>query len=104
MAIENSINYALRIIEPVLDGKVSAVEIKHDAEARQAEQLQEDLRKSVFGSGGCHSWYVKEDADSGKSWNAMTYPYTQPYFWYRCLFPVWKDWNLIVSAHQPLRP
>ena len=99
LAIENSINYALRVIKPVLDGKVSAVEVKHDAEARHAEELQADLRKTVFGAGGCKSWYVNED--SGKSWNAMTYPYSQPTFWYRCLFPVWRDWNFIVSAHPP---
>lgn len=81
----------------MLDGKVSAVEVKPDAEARHAEELQKDLQKSVWGSGGCSSWYVKEDADSKKAWNAMTYPYTQPTFWYRCLFPIWKDWNFIVG-------
>lgn len=88
----------MRIIKPVLDGKVSAVEVKPDAEARHAEELQRDLQNSVWGSGGCSSWYVKEDADGKKAWNSMTYPYAQPTFWYRCLFPVWKDWSFIVSG------
>jgi hypothetical protein len=37
-------------------------------------------------------WYV-----NGKEWNAMAYPWAQSHFWYRSLFPVWKDWDIKVS-------
>ncbi|KAL4770612.1 hypothetical protein BDW60DRAFT_218010 [Aspergillus nidulans var. acristatus] len=88
MAAENSVNYALRILKPVLDGAASSVEVKADAENAYVESVQTALRNTVWHS-GCHSWYVNE-----KGWNAMAYPWTQVHFWYRSLFPVWKDWNI----------
>lgn len=96
MAVENAVNYSLRVIKPVLDGEASAVEARREAEVHYSNQMQRDLKNTVWAS-GCHSWYVKEDGQEGKQWNAMTYPYSQSYYWYRCLLPVWSDWNLIVS-------
>ncbi|OIW22691.1 FAD/NAD(P)-binding domain-containing protein [Coniochaeta ligniaria NRRL 30616] len=91
IAVENSINYALRIIKPVLDGEARAAEVRLEAERAYVERIQGDLQKMVFAS-GCGSWYVK-DVDGGRQWNAATYPWTQAYFWYRSLFPVWRDWT-----------
>lgn len=96
MASENTINYALRILKPFMDGKTDVVEIKAEAERDYALKMQEDLSHTVWNS-GCQSWYVKRDAEGGATWNAMSYPYSQAHFWYRSLFPVWKDWGLKVS-------
>lgn len=95
MAAENSINYALRVIQPVLDGKASAVDLRLEAEQRYVDQIQDDLQKTVWNS-GCQSWYVEEN-EQGRKWNAMSYPYSQAYYWYRSLFPVWRDWEFYVS-------
>ncbi|KAL4998898.1 hypothetical protein BDV10DRAFT_62258 [Aspergillus recurvatus] len=84
----SSVNYALRILKPVLDGAASSVEVKADAEDAYVEKVQTALKNTVWHA-GCHSWYVNE-----KRWNAMAYPWTQAHFWYRSLFPVWKDWNI----------
>ncbi|KAK9425036.1 putative L-ornithine N(5)-oxygenase [Seiridium unicorne] len=91
MAAENSINYALRVIKPVLDGKASVVDLKKEAEDEYTERVQKDLENTVWNS-GCQSWYVKDEGP-GKRWNAMSYPWTQSYFWYRSRFPVWRDWR-----------
>ncbi|KAL5342085.1 hypothetical protein BJX70DRAFT_410826 [Aspergillus crustosus] len=88
MAAENSVNYALRVLKPVLDGSAASVEVEASAEDAYIEQVQSALRKTVWHA-GCNSWYVNE-----KSWNAMGYPWTQAYFWYACLFPKWRDWNI----------
>ena len=93
MASENSINYALRILKPVITGKAATVEIKADAEVAYTNKMQDDLSKTVWNS-GCQSWYVKED--QGQRWNAMSYPYSQAHFWYRSVFPTWKDWKIKV--------
>ncbi|KAF2995306.1 hypothetical protein E8E14_004170 [Neopestalotiopsis sp. 37M] len=90
MAAENSINFALRVIKPVLDGEASVVDLKPQAEADYTERLQKDLRKTVWNS-GCQSWYIR--SDGGKAWNAMSYPWTQSYFWFRSRFPTWSDWR-----------
>lgn len=98
MAIENAVNYSLRVIEPVLDGRATVVEVKREAEERYTQQLQKSLRKTVW-AGGCSSWYNTEGSD-GKRWNAVTYPHSQAHFWYKCLFPVYRDWSY--TARLPL--
>ena len=97
IAAENTVNYALRILGPILtDGtKGSVVEVKRSAEEADVRRLQEDLSKTVYFS-GCQSWYIHEKGD-GKRWNGTTYPYSQGWFWYRCLVPRWGDWEFSVS-------
>ncbi|KAF5516157.1 Baeyer-Villiger monooxygenase [Colletotrichum siamense] len=92
MALENCINYALRVIKPVLKGRSTAAMIKSDAEQRYVDDIQDALQKTVWNT-GCGAWYTKTSRDGTKRWNAMGYPYSQPHFWYRCLFPVWSDWQ-----------
>lgn len=98
MASENSVNYALRVIKPVLEGRASIASLKWDAEKQYSDRLQAALRNTVWNS-GCQSWYVKKASDgSEKAWNAMSYPWSQAHFWYRSLFPVRADWEYRVSG------
>ncbi|KIV93232.1 hypothetical protein PV10_04462 [Exophiala mesophila] len=97
MASENSINYALRFLKPVITGKAATVEIKADAEIAYTNKMQDDLSKTVWNS-GCQSWYIKED--QGQRWNAMSYPYSQAHFWYRSVLPTWKDWKIKNSSRD----
>ncbi|KAM0490038.1 hypothetical protein ACHAP8_011959 [Fusarium lateritium] len=57
MAIENSVNYALRILKPVLGSPNGVVELDMDAEKRYVNRIQHDLSKTVWNS-GCQSWVV----------------------------------------------
>lgn len=94
LAVENAINYALRVIKPVLDGDATTVEVKREAEIRYSQQMQSDLHKTVWW-GGCTSWYNTKGR-SGKQWNAMSYPHSQMHYWYKCLFPAYGDWDYTV--------
>ncbi|KAL4894874.1 putative monooxygenase [Aspergillus ambiguus] len=102
MAAENSVNYALRILKPVLDGKATCVELKQEAENKYVLDVQNALRQTVWNA-GCASWYV-----NSKGWNSMAYPWSQAHYWYRSLFPIWSDWKIKKSkkpVHQRyLRP
>jgi len=100
MAIENAINYALRIIRPALQGKVSTVEVRRDAEEAFVKKVHTALEDMVWATGGSGNWYTKVTEKEGKksTWNGMTYPWWQGHYWYHCLFPVWKDWQYGVSA------
>ncbi|PGG97824.1 hypothetical protein GX51_07136 [Blastomyces parvus] len=89
MASENNINYALRILKPVLGGKAEVVELKREAEESYAYKVQAILDKTVFNAGGCQSWYIQDN-----KWNPIAYPWSQAYMWYRSLFPTWSDWNI----------
>lgn len=95
LAAENSINYALRVIKPLLDGQGTTAEVSLDAEQRFVYRTQDALSKTVLAT-GCGSWYVSK-LDDGREWNSTVYPWTQGHYWYRCLFPVWKDWQFRVS-------
>ncbi|PHH90450.1 hypothetical protein CDD83_3625 [Cordyceps sp. RAO-2017] len=90
MAVENSVNYSLRVMEPVLKGVADAVDVKHDAELDYVDDMQKASKRTVFMSGGCSTWYT-QTKDGEKPRNAMVYPYSQAWFWYQCLFPHYKD-------------
>ncbi|WQF76651.1 Putative flavin monooxygenase, FAD/NAD(P)-binding domain superfamily [Colletotrichum destructivum] len=92
MALENSINYALRVLKPALEGRASTVDLKREAEQAYSDTIQAALQNTVWNS-GCQSWYFIESGKGSKTWNAMSYPYSQAHFWYRSLFPVWTDWD-----------
>ncbi|EHK22596.1 uncharacterized protein TRIVIDRAFT_179915 [Trichoderma virens Gv29-8] len=98
MAIENAVNYSLRLIQPILQGNAMAVDVKIDAEKEYVDQIQTDLKGTVFYS-GCSSWYTR--ARNGAVHNAMAYPYSQPYFWYQSLFPAYKDFKYDVAKNSP---
>ncbi|KAL4958676.1 flavin-containing monooxygenase [Aspergillus stella-maris] len=88
MAAENSINYALRVLKPVLDGNAASVEVKLKAEHDYVYWVQDALSNRVWNA-GCVSWYLND-----KKWNSMSYPWTQGHYWWRSLFPIWSDWNI----------
>lgn len=96
MASENAINYALRIIKPVLDREATVVDVRQKAEDRYVNEVQTALQNTVFLRGGARNWYTK-DLGNDKRWNASSYPWWQPKYWYRCLFPIWNDWEYTVS-------
>lgn len=96
MAAENCINYALRVLRPVLQGKASVACVRPDAEREWVRTIQHELSTTVFNQGGCTSWYVREAGPEGKRWNGTTYPRSQADFWYRSLFPQWSHWDFRV--------
>ncbi|KAM6534418.1 hypothetical protein FALCPG4_004058 [Fusarium falciforme] len=102
MAAENSVNFALRVIKPVLTEQMGAVELKPDAEKLYVDRIQHDLSNMVWNS-GCQSWYIEGSPKKGQTWNAMSYPYSQAYFWYRSVFPTWSDWAISGSKRSVSR-
>jgi len=100
LGIENSINYALRIIRPLLEGKASVAEVKRSAEEAHVSKVHKAIKEMVWSTGGCKSWYTRPTATSGgekQVWNGTTYPWWSGRFWCDCLFPVWGDWEYTVS-------
>lgn len=96
MAIENTINFGLRAIKPVLDGAAETVEVSREAEERYSQKMQAVLRGMVWET-GCGSWYVKKNAD-GTEWNSHTYPWGQARLWYDSVFLRKKDFVYTVRA------
>ncbi|KAJ9606787.1 hypothetical protein H2200_008796 [Cladophialophora chaetospira] len=99
LATENIVNYSLKFIGPILRGEVRTVDVKESAERAWTQQLQKELRNSVFNSGGTQNWYVDRDT----KWNATVYPRTQVDFSLRCMFPVWWHWDIQYTRKGLLR-
>ncbi|KAI5951583.1 hypothetical protein KGF54_004657 [Candida jiufengensis] len=87
MAIENGIDYYLKVAKPVLEGKDKSVVVKPEVYDEWFSNIQKELQKCVFGTpfGGCVSWY----ASSGI--NPTAYAWTQMHYWYITHFPNYKD-------------
>ena len=64
---ENMAEYILSIIKPVLSGDALYAEAKKDEEIRWTNEIQNQLKKTVFS--GCASWY--QDVNG---WNSTMYP------------------------------
>ncbi|CUS10077.1 unnamed protein product [Tuber aestivum] len=99
MAIENTVEYALRVLRPVLGrrGRTVAVEVRQEKEKEWVLNAQSELARMVWGS-GCRTWY---NTESG--WNAMTYPWSQAHFWWHSLWVSWDDW-IVAYDEKPTLP
>ena len=69
LASENMVEYALKFMKPLLFGDVETFEVKKDAEVLWTKNIQNELKDTVWNTGGCHSWYKTESG-----WNATAYP------------------------------
>lgn len=69
LASENMVELSLKFIGPILRGDVRIAEIKKEAELEWARDTQAALKKRVWNTGGCRSWYQTEEG-----WNSTVYP------------------------------
>lgn len=69
LATENMVNYAMRLVGPILKGDAHSVEVKKEAEVAWTADIQKSLKKRIWNIGGCRNWYKGEDG-----WNSTTYP------------------------------
>ncbi|QDS74169.1 hypothetical protein FKW77_001772 [Venturia effusa] len=88
LASENMVNYASKFIKPILSGDVRTVDVKRSAEEAYTADMQKQLKKTVWMSGGCNSWYFDK-----QGWNGTVLPYGQIWFWYRTAFPYYNHWS-----------
>ena len=69
LASENMVEYTLKFIKKILRKDVKTFDVKKEKEIAWTNDMQEKLKGTVFNSGGCHSWYKKDDG-----WNSVAYP------------------------------
>ena len=62
-------NHALKFLRLLLNGDVSTVDVKKEAEIAYTATIQERLRNTVWTTGGASSWYRGEDG-----WISNLYP------------------------------
>ena len=72
-ATECMVEHTIRFLGKILNGDVSIIEVKKEAEVAWTERIQRELKNTIFTKGGCTSWYKDE-----KGWNATAYSYCYP--------------------------
>ncbi|KAL3449172.1 hypothetical protein BJX65DRAFT_306236 [Aspergillus insuetus] len=90
MTIENTIEYILRLIKPVLTGHISTVEPKPEAVQAWDRAIQSNTQATVFRA--CTSWYKGQ-----KGRNVAVYPRSQLDYYLR-RFPRLSDWNRTMTV------
>ncbi|WP_223546012.1 flavin-containing monooxygenase [Pseudomonas sp. A-B-19] len=55
--IESQMNYILDCIRTLKDQGLHSIEVRHEAERTYTEMIHREMERTVWKSGGCHSWY-----------------------------------------------
>ncbi|WP_223530093.1 flavin-containing monooxygenase [Pseudomonas sp. GL-R-19] len=55
--IESQMNYILDCIRTLRDQGLRSIEVRHEAERTYTEMIHREMERTVWKSGGCHSWY-----------------------------------------------
>jgi len=66
--MESQIDYAVRAIKAIVNGKIKMLDVKVDVQAKYNKEIQKRLSKTNWNS-GCKSWYLTEDG-----FNSTMYP------------------------------
>jgi hypothetical protein len=73
--IESQIRYAAHAIAAVDRAGARALAPTRAAQDRYNDELQHDMRPTVWSTGGCRSWYLDEHGVNRTLWSGMTWQY-----------------------------
>ncbi|MDY6998172.1 MAG: NAD(P)/FAD-dependent oxidoreductase [Actinomycetota bacterium] len=73
--IESQIRYTAQAIAAVDRAGAQALAPTRAAQDRYNDELQHDLRGTVWSTGGCRSWYLDEHGVNRTLWSGMTWQY-----------------------------
>ena len=73
--IESQIRYVAQAIAAVDHYDAQALAPTRSAQDRENAELQDELARSVWNTGGCRSWYLDEHGVNRTLWSGMTWEY-----------------------------
>src|SRR5699024_5252941 len=73
--IESQINYVVDAVTTMRRRGLSTVEVRSDVQERYNRGLQEQLRPSVWMTGGCASWYLDRHGNNTTLWPGFTFAF-----------------------------
>ena len=73
--IESQVAYAVDAIRKMRAGRVAAVEPTREAQRAWNDDLQRRMRRTVWSTGGCSSWYLDEHGRNVTLWPRTTYTF-----------------------------
>ncbi|MCW1248891.1 NAD(P)/FAD-dependent oxidoreductase [Acaricomes phytoseiuli] len=73
--IEAQMEYIMRAIEEVQEQGAAAIQVSEAAEERYTSWVHRDMERTVWKSGGCHSWYQSKDGHVTAMFPGFTFTY-----------------------------
>ncbi|KAH8883255.1 FAD/NAD(P)-binding domain-containing protein [Thozetella sp. PMI_491] len=86
-SIECSTELVIKLVRPILQGRVKEIEVTHEAERVWCNTIQGALRKTVLAQ-SCSSQLFNPKT----AWNFFSYPFSSVDFWFISKFPVLSHW------------
>jgi cation diffusion facilitator CzcD-associated flavoprotein CzcO len=72
---ESQLSYVLDALRTMRRDGTAAVEVKREVQDAWNADIQERLRKTVWNSGGCASWYLDRNGDNPIMWPGFTFTF-----------------------------
>jgi cation diffusion facilitator CzcD-associated flavoprotein CzcO len=94
--IEAQIHYVLEMLRTLRLGRAAAIEPRSEAQAAYNSWLQQRMRRTVWLTGGCNSWYLDDEGV-----NRTLYPGPSSAFW-RSLRGVDVDEYVLEPVRRPV--
>ncbi|MCB8913081.1 NAD(P)/FAD-dependent oxidoreductase [Rhodococcus rhodochrous] len=92
--IEAQARYITKAVKRLLRSRGAALDLDLDVQTRWYEQTQKKMRKTVWVTGGCSSWYQSADGRVDTLWPDLT-----PKFWWQAR--LYKKSDFVAIRPQP---
>jgi cation diffusion facilitator CzcD-associated flavoprotein CzcO len=75
--IEAQMNYIMKSIDALKQAGKQAIEVKPEAEANYTQMIHEEMKQTVWKSGGCNSWYQSKSGHVIAMFPGFSFTYRQ---------------------------
>lgn len=73
--IESQVNYIIKAIQYMQKNQKQSMHVKPEVQDAFNVALQQDLKRTVWQTGGCHSWYQDETGANPTLWPGFTFTF-----------------------------
>ena len=75
--IESQLNYLAGALRERRRAGLATFEVRPEAQRRYNEDLQQRMRRTIWTTGGCNSWYLDEHGNNTTLWPGFTFTFRQ---------------------------
>ena len=72
--IESQAHYITEAIKAMKEHRITALDVKPQAQAKFVDEVQAELQGTVWNS-GCKSWYINDKGRNTAAWPGFTFAY-----------------------------
>ncbi len=73
--MESCFNYVIKAMPHILNAQTNFINTKEDVQNKYNKQIQKRLKKTIWMTGGCNSWYLNKDGINTTLWPGSTVEY-----------------------------